>query len=257
MSVLFYIFYFTDPKFGVFSVYKKTSYSNWCAANPDTALHAEDSAKAGRSQLWKIRAEGTIKIPKCVNVFKRLRLHDKAWCTFLEETRKGRNTRTLSNVVPSGCSGQGYTFSLTVFFFQLLVSLQLNDGYLFHVSNPLNIEPTLCHVQFQLLAGRRINSESRIILLCLLQGQSRATHPHNCRLSTHTDNNAGHYDFKKHGNLSTLKIIIEKASCWTLFAYKKDKGHIHSKHHIYSDAKKALKWKDAECVGSDLRVWWL
>lgn len=48
----------------------------------------------------------------------------------------------------------GYTFSLTVFFFHLLVSLQLNDGYLFHVSNPLNIEPTLCHMQFQLLAAK-------------------------------------------------------------------------------------------------------
>lgn len=70
--------------------------------------------------------------------------------------RHGRekHTQTLSNLVPSGCSGQGYTFGLTVFLFQLLVSLQLNDGYLFHVSNPLNIEPTLCHVQFQLLAGR-------------------------------------------------------------------------------------------------------
>ncbi len=117
--------------------------------------------------FWKIQAEGTIKIPfKCaLNVLKRLRLQDKAWCTFLEETRKGRNTQSLSHVVPLGCSGQGYTFSLTVFLFQLLVSLQLNDGYLFHVSNPLNIEPTLCHMQFQLLAGRRINSESRIILL--------------------------------------------------------------------------------------------
>lgn len=125
--------------------------------------------------FWNIQAEGTIKIPKCVNVLKRLRLHDKAWCTFLEEMWKGRNTQTLSNVVPLGCSGQGYTFSLTVFLFQLLVSLQLNDGYLFHVSNPLNIEPTLCHMQFQLLTERRINSESRIIFLCLLQGQSRAT----------------------------------------------------------------------------------
>lgn len=33
-------------------------------------------------------------------------------------------------------------------FFQLLVSLQLNDGYLFQVTNPLTVwNPTLCHAE--------------------------------------------------------------------------------------------------------------
>lgn len=104
--------------------------------------------------VWKIRAKGMIKIPKCVNVFKRLRLHDKAWCVLLEETWKRKTHTDFVKFGPFRMFWAGIYLQLTVFLFQLLVSLQLNDGYLFHVSNPLNIEPTLCHVQFQLLAGR-------------------------------------------------------------------------------------------------------
>lgn len=49
-----------------------------------------------------------------------------------------RETWTLANVVSSGCSGLGYLhFDCSSFLLQP-VSLQLNDGYLFQVTNPLN-----------------------------------------------------------------------------------------------------------------------
>lgn len=79
--------------------------------------------------IWIIWVEGTflgelkrLKIAKRVNVLKKLRLSDKTWCVPLRlRRRRGRqthgNTWTLANVVSTGCSGPGYTFTLTASLF--------------------------------------------------------------------------------------------------------------------------------------------
>lgn len=79
--------------------------------------------------IWIIWVEGTflrqlkrLKIAKRVNVFKKLRLSDKTWCVPLRlRGRRARqaegNTWTLANVVSTGCSGLGYTFTLTASLF--------------------------------------------------------------------------------------------------------------------------------------------
>ena len=78
--------------------------------------------------------------------FKKLVPGDKVGCAATKGRRGGgqgerRETWTLANVVSSGCSGLGYLhFDFSSFLLQP-VSLQLNDGYLFQVTNPLNSAP--------------------------------------------------------------------------------------------------------------------
>lgn len=96
--------------------------STWSQLPPQ---RREERAVSRDHSIWIIWVEGTflcmlkrLKIAKCVNVFKKLRLSDKTWCAPLRlRRRRARqalgNTWTLANVVSTGCSGLGYTFTLT------------------------------------------------------------------------------------------------------------------------------------------------